>query len=152
MRQAKTLSSTSDSLIRRVFADCCESLLGVGLSRHYLCNPCMGVWSLTPEFLSGAYVHFFPESNGLTIGISGSARSSIYPRNATLTRCSLSRLQTFLYVQTPTLTRPPGCTYRNNSLFGSWVRYTAHSPSDYSSQDAASLHVRHGQLTWLNFH
>jgi hypothetical protein len=34
--------------IQRVFAGCCEPLLGVGGSRRYLHNPCIGAWSHTP--------------------------------------------------------------------------------------------------------
>jgi hypothetical protein len=52
--------------IRRVFAVCCQSLLGDGPSRRYLCNPCIGAWTLTPGCLSGASVRFFPESDSLT--------------------------------------------------------------------------------------
>ena len=53
-------------LIQQVFAGCCQSLLGVGLSRRYLCNPCIGAWTLTPGCLSGAFVRFFPENYSLT--------------------------------------------------------------------------------------
>ncbi len=38
MRQTKTLLLISVSLIQQVFAGCCQSLLGVGLSRRYLCR------------------------------------------------------------------------------------------------------------------
>jgi len=48
------------SLIRRVFAGCRQSLLGVGPSRHYLCNPCMGAWTPTPQCPPGALARFFP--------------------------------------------------------------------------------------------
>ncbi len=44
----------------------CQSLLGDGPSRRYLCNPCIGAWTLTPGCLSGAFVRFFPESYSLT--------------------------------------------------------------------------------------
>jgi hypothetical protein len=47
-------------LIRRVLAGCCQSLLGDGPSRRYLCNPCTGAWTLTPGCLSGAFIRFFP--------------------------------------------------------------------------------------------
>ena len=56
----------SVSLIKRVFAGCCQSLLGDGPSRRYLCNPCIGAWTLTPGCLSGASIRFFPESYSLT--------------------------------------------------------------------------------------
>jgi len=35
--------------IPRVFAGCCEPLLGVGASRRYLHTPCIGAWSHTPS-------------------------------------------------------------------------------------------------------
>lgn len=59
--------------IQGVSAGCCQSLLGVGLSRRYLCNPCMGAWTLTPGCLSGASVRFFPESYSLTLVAPSSA-------------------------------------------------------------------------------
>ncbi len=34
---------------QRVFAGRHQSLLGDGLSRHYLCNPCVGAWTPTPR-------------------------------------------------------------------------------------------------------
>jgi hypothetical protein len=37
------------------------------------------------------------------------------PYNATSTGLFISRLQSFLYVQAPTLARPPGCTHRCGS-------------------------------------
>ena len=62
------------SLIRRVFAGCHQSLLGVGPSRHYLCNLCMGAWTLTPQRSFGALARFFPKDNGLTLDPRSSAR------------------------------------------------------------------------------
>ena len=64
-------------LIRRVLAGCCQSLLGVGLSRRYLCNPCIGAWTLTPGCLSGASVRFFPESYSLTTVAPSSAHPTL---------------------------------------------------------------------------
>jgi len=69
-----------DYLISRVFAGCCQSLLGDGPSRRYLCNPCMGAWTLTPGCLSGASVRFFPESYSLTLV----APSSAHPTTAAM--------------------------------------------------------------------
>jgi hypothetical protein len=39
-----------------------------------------------------------------------------YPCNATLTGNSFSRLQSFHYVQAPTLAGPPGCTHRCGTM------------------------------------
>jgi len=77
MRQTKTLLLISVSLIQQVFAGCCQSLLGVGLSRRYLCNPCLGAWTLTPGCLSGAFVRFFPENYSLTTVAPSSAHPTI---------------------------------------------------------------------------
>ena len=66
--------------IQRVFAGCCQSLLGDGPSRRYLCNPCVGAWTLTPGCLSGASVRFFPESYSLT----PVAPSSAHPTTAAM--------------------------------------------------------------------
>jgi len=81
-------------LVRRVFAGCYQSLLGVGPSRHYLCNPCVGAWTHTPPCLSGASTHFFPESNGLTPRETRSAHETVpamrLPQGAVFRGCSHS--------------------------------------------------------------
>ncbi len=69
---------------RRVFAGCHQSLLGVGPSRHYLRNPCIGAWSPTPQRPFGALAHFFPKDSGLAPGGTSSARTNDR-RNATST-------------------------------------------------------------------
>ena len=50
--------------------------LGIGLSRHYLCNPCVGAWTPTPQCPSGALARFFPEDNGLTSDVTGLAHQT----------------------------------------------------------------------------
>jgi hypothetical protein len=76
-----------------------------------------------------------------------------FPCNATSTGCVVSRLQSFVYLQASTLARPPGCIHRSISwMLGSRVVYTTHSPGGYPIRDVVSLHVRHGQLTWLDSH
>jgi hypothetical protein len=52
----------------------CQPLLGIGPSRHYLCNLCIGAWTPIPQRLFGAFTRFFPKSNGLTSGGTSSAR------------------------------------------------------------------------------
>ena len=99
------------TLEQQVFAGCCESLLEDGLSRHYLCNPCVGAWTLTPRRPFSALARFFLKGNGLTLVVRSSARQ-ICPYNATSTGLIFPRLQSFLYVQAPTLDRPPDCTHR----------------------------------------
>jgi hypothetical protein len=65
-----------------------------------------------------------------------------YPCNATSTGSVISELQSFVYLQAPTLARPPCCTHRSNLLGGQAV-YTTHSPDGYPFRDVASLRVRH---------
>ena len=65
------------NLERKVFAGCCESPLGDGLSRRYLRFPCIGAWTLTPSHLSGALTRFFPENIGLTLRSRSSAYENI---------------------------------------------------------------------------
>jgi len=65
------------TLIRRIFAGCRQSLLGDGLSRNYLCNPCVGAWTPTPQCSPGALTRFFPKDNNLTSDITGSAHQTI---------------------------------------------------------------------------
>ncbi len=60
-----------------VFAGCRKPLLGDGPSRHYLCNPCIGAWTPTPQCPSGALARFFPENNGLTSDVTGSAHQTL---------------------------------------------------------------------------
>ena len=64
------------SLIRQVFAGCRQSLLEDGPSRHYLCNPCVGAWTPTPQCSPGALARFFPGDNGLTSDVTGSAHQT----------------------------------------------------------------------------
>jgi len=68
-------ASVSPSYIR-YFAGCCEPLLGDGPSRHYLCNPCVGAWTPTPQCSPGALARFFPEDNGLTSDVTSSAHQT----------------------------------------------------------------------------
>ncbi len=61
------------SLLRLVFAGCCQPLLDDGPSRRYLYNPYMSAWTLTPQSLLGAFARFFPRSDGLTLDLRRSA-------------------------------------------------------------------------------
>jgi hypothetical protein len=94
------------SLFQMVFAGCRQSLLTDGPSRRYLCNLCIGAWTLTPRCLFGAFTRFFPKSIGLTLDLKRSAHPDS-PCNATSTRHSISGLQSFHNVQAPILARPP---------------------------------------------
>jgi len=94
----------------------CKSLLGDGLSRHYLCNPCVGAWTPNPQRPFSAFARFFLKENGLTLDVRGSARQ-ICPCNATSTENRFSGLQSFRNVQALIhlwWTMPPGCTHHYN--------------------------------------
>ena len=67
------------SLVRKVFAGCCQSLLRDDLSRRYLCNPYMVAWTLTPRRSPGAFTRFFPENIGLTLVLRRSTHRFIFP-------------------------------------------------------------------------
>jgi hypothetical protein len=59
----KSLPPTLVSLVRWVFAGCCQPLLGDGPSRRYLHNPCMGAWTRTPPRSTGALTRFLPDGH-----------------------------------------------------------------------------------------
>jgi hypothetical protein len=93
-----------------VCAGCCEPLLAGGRSRRYLCNPCIGAWTPTPQRSCSASARSFPHDTGLTSESTGSARH-------TSPQCyfhggNISGLQSVRYVQAPILARPPGSTHR----------------------------------------
>ena len=64
------------SLLRLVFAGCCQPLLDDGPSRRYLCNLYMGAWTLTPQCFLGALTRFFPKNIGLTLDLRRSAHQT----------------------------------------------------------------------------
>ena len=74
------------------------------------------------------------------------------PCNATSTGSRISGLQSFDYLQAPTLARPPDCTHRSTCVLGGRAVYTTHRPGGYPFRDVASLRVRLGQLTRLDLH
>ena len=140
------------SLIRRVFAGCRQSLLGVGPSRHYLCNPCVGAWTPTPQCSPGALTRFFPKDNGLTSDVTSSAHQTtpaMQLQQGILFRgCSHS-----LMFRLPRSLDPQVApTAEALSLQGGQAVYTTHSSVGYLPRDVASLRVRHEQLTRLDFH
>ena len=99
-----------------VFAGCCVSLLGVGRSRCYLLNLCIGAWTHTSPRFSGAFTRFFPENIGLTLSLRGLARK-VYRHNNNFYAEQFSRLQSFTNVQAHEFARHPDCSYRSESLF-----------------------------------
>ena len=71
-----------------------------------------------------------------------------FRHHATSTTWWISRLQTFLYVQAPILTRPPCCTYRCVSQ-GSRAVYTTQCTCGCPTCTVVSLHTWIEQLVWL---
>ena len=92
-------------LEQQVFAGCCESLLEDGLSRHYLCNPCVGAWTPAPQRPFSAFARFFLKDNGLTSDVTGSAHQTT-PAMQLQQGYFFSGLQSFLYVPAPMLASP----------------------------------------------
>ncbi len=82
MRQTKTLPPVSGRPRRWVFAGCCQSLLGDGPSRHYLCNPCVGAWTHTPPCSPGASCSFLPEQATTSPNRTKTFGAPIFPCNA----------------------------------------------------------------------
>ena len=66
------------------------------------------------------------------------------PCNATSTGSRISGLQSFVYLQAPTLARPPDCIHRSIFVLGGRAVYTTHRPGGYPFRDVASLRVRLG--------
>ena len=117
-------------LIRRVFAGCCQPLLGDGPSRRYLCNPCTVVWTHTPPQPSGALVRFFPEDIGLTIRFNRSACENIpakqLQQGPRFRGCSHS-----LMFRPPYLLDPRVAPTVARSVLGSWALYTTQNSACY---------------------
>ena len=103
------------TLLRRLLAGCHQSLLGVGPSRRYLRNPCIGAWTPTPQRPFRCIYSFLPEGPRLHLRLNRFGTPETR-RNATSTTLNISRLQSFRYVQAPILARPPGCTHRCGSM------------------------------------
>ena len=122
----------------------CQSLLEDGPSRRYLCNPCIGAWTLTPRCFSGAHARFFPKNIGLTLELRRSAHPD-YPCNATSTRqdfrgCSSAsggfRLPYLLDLQVAP-------TAEAQSLQGGQAVYTTQWTCGYPTRTVVSLHILH---------
>jgi hypothetical protein len=76
----------------------------------------------------------------------------IYPHMAASVGSRISWLQSFDHLRAPALARPPDCSDRSARALGRRAFHTTHRPAGYPDRDVASLHVRHGQLTWLDSH
>ena len=123
MRQTITLLSTSVSLFRQVFADCCEPLLGDGPSRRYLCDPCIGAWVPTPPRLNGALVRFFPFSIGLPLGVRGLAHGNFPTKQLHVGRYSRGCNHSLIF-RLPYLLGPPTVLTIRNCIPSATGPYT----------------------------
>ena len=74
------------------------------------------------------------------------------PCTTTSAESRISGLQSFDYLQAPTLARPPGCSHRGACRARRPGRLHHASPRWLPIKDMASLRVRYGQLTRLDLH
>src|SRR2546430_16227509 len=83
----------------------------MGLSRHYLCDPCVGARTHTPPRSLAALVHSFTKDNGLIPREKGSTRGCTPTMQllwgAVCRGCSHS-----IHLRAPTLAWPPDCSDR----------------------------------------
>ena len=122
-----------------------------------LCNPCVALGGPPPSSLIPrrslelAPSRFLPREHRphATEDAFGTRNC---PCNATSTGSRISGLQSFVYLQAPTLARPPDCIHRSIFVLGGRAVYTTHRPGGYPFRDVASLRVRLGQLTRLDLH
>ena len=105
------------NLVRQVFVDCCKSLLGSWpfptLSLQSL-RRCLDPY---PAVSSKCSCSLLPRRQRPHLRRHRFGTPN-YPYNATSTGNSFSGLQSFRYVQAPTLARPPDCTHRCGSTTG----------------------------------
>lgn len=119
------------------------------LSLRPLCSA--GARTHTPPRSLAALVHSFTKDTGLHPREKGSAHG-FDPAKAASARSRSSRLQSFDHLRAPALARPPDCSDRSTHAPGRRALHTTHRPAGHPDWDVASLHVRHGQLTWLDSH
>jgi hypothetical protein len=72
-------SCLGSNLVHKVFAGCCQPLLGIGPSRRYLCESFLTCLDPYPGCSCGALTRFFPQDNGLPNVRTRSARSLSRP-------------------------------------------------------------------------
>ena len=99
------------TLEHKVFAGCCQPLLGGGPSRRSLCESLSACLDPYPGCSCGALTRFFPQDNGLRDVRNRSAPGNT--RTATSVRSAISRLQSFTYVQARRFACHPDCSYHS---------------------------------------
>ncbi len=119
MRQTTTLLPALVSLVRQVFAGCCQSLLGGGLSRRYLHESFSGCLDPYPGASPGAHTRFFPGNIGLHRLKTGSAKRHNPYRD--FRTGLITGLQSFSDVQASGFARHPGRSYRSGSTGQPWL-------------------------------
>ena len=96
-------------LALKVFAGCCQPLLGTGPSRRYLCQSFPACLDLYSGCSQGARARYFPQDIGLPQRSSGSARRK--SPTATSVGGNFSELQSFTHVQTHRFARHAGSSH-----------------------------------------
>jgi len=78
MRQSQFLPLPRSSLVPRVYAGCCESLLEEGPSRRYLCKSFSTCLDPYPICSCGTHARYFPQNYGLPGVLNRSAQSKLH--------------------------------------------------------------------------
>ena len=131
----------------RVFAGCCQPLLGTGPSRRYLCRSFPACLDLYSGCSQGARARYFPRDNGLPPE-KDRVGAMQNPRQATSVGSKISELQSFTNVQTHKFARHTGsshpCVLRRRAA----VAFTsAHITVRYLPLQRICLPPKTGQLT-----
>jgi hypothetical protein len=122
MRQSQTLPSPPASRLgRRVFASCCQSRLGEGPSRRYLCESFPAYLDPYPGCSCGAFAHFFPQDIGLPHVVTRSALCTFFFRAATSSTGSSFGAAAFVFLQARRFACHPSRPYRSSSFPGNWA-------------------------------
>ena len=117
-------------LVRQVFAGCSEPLLEGGPSRRYLCNPCLGARTPTPQRPFGAYP-FLPKGHRPHPTVEGFGTLNDR-RNATSTTISFRGCSHSLMFGLPCLLGPQVApTTAVSSPQGRRAVYTTQDPCRY---------------------
>src|SRR5919108_2342840 len=103
-------------LVWRIFAGDYQLLLGVGPSRRYLCESLLGCLDLCHGGIRSAHARYFLHIIGLPQRVIGRLPTSFHPMTSQW--ALISRLQSFLNVQTSKLACHPGHPYRNGLPIG----------------------------------
>ena len=111
MRQSQILHAASPPLLLVVFAGCCQPLLDEGPSRRYLCESFLGCLDPYPAGLQKCTCPLLPSATS-TFPAWDTGRHARMTRSATSERPSISRRQSFLYVQASKFACHPDRSHR----------------------------------------